>query len=268
MRIHQDGVSRREDRVIGEEPLEIRLAWPSPARTAGQRIWVTMRTPGNDFELAVGNLFHEGLISPEAIHRVGYCTDAELSEEERFNVVTVSLREPPLREPSQVLPGAGTGSSACGVCGKESLDQVLHPRPSLPWAGALPSLEVIRELPDRLRTQQPLFDLTGGVHAAGLADAAGELLVVREDVGRHNAVDKLAGARILGHQTPAASALVLSGRVGFELVAKAAASGIGAIVAVGAPTSLAVRLAAEAGIALFGFTSPRRTVQYAGPEVT
>ena len=261
VQVHGETTRRKEDRVIGEEPLEIRLAWPGQS---GERVWVTMRTPGNDFELAAGNLFHEGLVSPQSILRVAYCTDAELSEEERFNVVTVWLDRPPLRNPSQILSSTGTGSSACGVCGKESLEQVLQLRPAAPWQGPVPAIEVVRELPDKLRNSQPLFDVTGGVHAAGLADADGNLLLVREDVGRHNAVDKLAGARLLAHQPSAEAVLVLSGRVGFELVAKAAASGIGAIVAVGAPTSLAVRLAAESGIALFGFTSPTRAVQYAG----
>ena len=131
-----------------------------------------------------------------------------------------------------------------------------------PWPGARPGADVVRRLPDALRERQVLFARTGGVHAAGLADADGTMLVVREDVGRHNAVDKVVGARVLGGDPPSAACLVLSGRVGFELVQKAAASGIGSIVAVGAPSSLAARLAAEAGIDLWGFTSAGRTVNY------
>ncbi len=259
--LSDSGSRRREDRVAGEEPLEIRLEWPG---AAARRVWVTMRTPGHDFELAAGYCFHEGLIDPRSIRRVAYCTDVKLAEEERFNVVTVSLSAPPLREPSLTHDAMATGSSACGVCGKESLEQALSVRVGSRWLGDLPTQQIVRSLPDRLRDAQPLFDVTGGVHAAGLATADGQLLVVREDVGRHNAVDKLAGNRILAGEHPAAAVLVLSGRVGFELLAKASAAGHGAVVAVGAPSALAVRLAAEAGIVLYGFSSGGRTVRYTG----
>ena len=157
---------------------------------------------------------------------------------------------------------ASAGSSACGVCGKDSIAEALTTRPARAWSGARPGADVVRRLPDALRERQSLFARTGGVHAAGLAGADGTVEVVREDVGRHNAVDKVVGARVLAGESPAAACLVLSGRVGFELVQKAAASGIGSIVAVGAPTSLAARLAREAGIDLWGFTSPGRTVRY------
>jgi FdhD protein len=261
-RVHElsaDGERPREDRLATEEPLEIRLAWPgAPAR----RVWVTMRTPGHDFELAAGWLLHEGLISPESIHGVAYCTDNDLTPEQEFNVVTVTLSAPPLRDPGHRHVGQSSGSSACGVCGKDSIAEALAAPVSGRWSGALPSAEVVRRLPDLVRHRQPVFDRTGGVHAAGLATAEGGLLVVREDVGRHNAVDKVTGARLLAGAPPAEACLVVSGRAGFELVQKAIAAGIGSLAAVGAPTSLSVRLAEESGLVLYGFTRPDRCVRY------
>ncbi len=247
----------REDRLVTEEPLEIRVR---AGGLAPRRAWVTMRTPGHDFELAAGWLVNEGLATPGSLTRVAYCTDADLTPDQEFNVVTVTLagaKELPHRHDA-----ASAGSSACGVCGKDSIAEVLATGAAARWSGARPGADVVRRLPRALREQQTLFARTGGVHAAALADADGTLLVVREDVGRHNAVDKVVGARVLAGEPAGAACLVLSGRVGFELVQKAAASGIGSIVAVGAPTSLAARLAQEAGIELWGFTSPERTVRY------
>lgn len=254
VKVTEDG-RVREDRVIAEEPLEIRLAWPGgPAR----RVWVTMRTPGHDFELATGWVVHEGL-SP-AVDRVAYCTDTTLEPEQEFNVVTVSLPAEPATLPHQHA-AQSAGSSACGVCGTDSVSSALA-APVRRWGGPLPDEDVVRSLPGRLREHQRVFDRTGGVHAAGLATADGELLVVREDVGRHNAVDKVTGARVLAGDDPAGACLVVSGRAGFELVQKAVAAGTGALVSVGAPTSLAVDLATRAGLALYGFTSADRTVRY------
>jgi FdhD protein len=255
----------REDRLVTEEPLEIRLGWPG--RDA-HRVWVTMRTPGSDFELAAGWVAHEGLAGPAAgvpdLHGVAYCTDVALKPEQEFNVVTVTLREAPAREPHQ--HGAlAAGSSACGVCGTDSLDDVLAKVPDLETLGERPPVldgAVVRRLPDLLREQQPLFARTGGVHAAGLVDADGRLLVVREDVGRHNAVDKVTGARVLAGEPTAEAAMVVSGRAGFELVQKALVAGVGTLVAVGAPSSLSVDLARRGGLALFGFTRPDRAVRY------
>jgi FdhD protein len=254
-----DGEGRHEDRLATEEPLEIRLAWPgSPAR----RVWVTMRTPGNDFELAAGWLVHEGVARRGDIATVAYCTDVDLAPEQEFNVVTVTLAGPPATDPGHRHATQATGSSACGVCGKDSIAAALTVRTADRWSGALPDPDVVRRLPDLLRQHQTVFSRTGGVHAAGLFDADGSVLVVREDVGRHNAVDKVTGARVLGGSSPAAACLVVSGRAGFELVQKAAAVGVGALVAVGAPTSLSVQLARESGLALFGFTSAQRCVRY------
>jgi FdhD protein len=255
----EDARREHEDRVATEEPLEIRLAWPgAPAR----RIAVTMRTPGHDFELAAGWLVHEGVVAPDQIRTVRYCTDTDLDPLEEFNVVTVETDAPPLH-----LPEARAVTSACGVCGKETIADVLgRPAATPPPADVRVALDVVRGLPGRLREQQPGFDRTGGLHAAGLFREDGSRVVVREDVGRHNAVDKAVGAILLG--TAGASTmpgvLVLSGRVGFELVQKAVVSGIGLVVAVGAPSSLAVRLAEDAGIGLVGFTRPDRCVTYAG----
>lgn len=256
---HIDGTtSAHEDRLATEEPLEIRIATPAePAR----RVWVTMRTPGHDFELAAGFVVNESLVSPSQIVRVAYCTDADLDPEQEFNVVTITVAGPTDIAHRHIAQSAG--SSACGVCGKDSVASVLDVRVAPPWPGATPSPEVVRGLPDALRENQPVFDRTGGVHAAALADADGTLLVVREDVGRHNAVDKVIGARVLAGEPRAAACLVVSGRAGFELVQKAVASGVGTLVAVGAPTNLSVRLASESGLALYGFTSSRRCVQYA-----
>jgi FdhD protein len=262
-----DGTRRHEDRLATEEPLEIRLTWPgAPPR----RVWVTMRTPGHDFELAAGWARHEGLLPAgpvsDALAGVAYCTDADLSPEQEFNVVTLTLAVPPAHEPGHRHAGQSTGSSACGVCGKDSLEEALAlpaADPAGRWRGPLPEPDVVRRLPDLLRERQQVFDTTGAVHAAGLATAAGELLVVREDVGRHNAVDKVTGARVLAGDPVAGACLVVSGRAGFELVQKALAAGTGSLVAVGAPTSLAVDLARRGQMALFGFTRGRRTVQYA-----
>ncbi|MGL5810995.1 MAG: formate dehydrogenase accessory sulfurtransferase FdhD [Nocardioides sp.] len=256
-----DGRERaREDRLAAEEPLEIRLAWPG---TRARRIWVTMRTPGHDFELAAGYLCHEGLASGDQIAGVAYCTDRDLTAEQELNVVTVTLDSAPARETTRQHGGVSAGSSACGVCGKDTVLEALAAPRGDPWSGPWPTASVIRSLPGTLREAQALFARTGGVHAAGLADETGRFLVVREDVGRHNAVDKVTGARLLAGQRPAAAVLALSGRIGFELVQKAAAAGVGTVAAVGAPTSLAVQYALSAGLRVYGFTSERRTVRYA-----
>ncbi len=252
------GEHAREDVVAAEEPLEIRLAWPG---SAAQRAWVTMRTPGHDFELAAGWVVHEGLVAPPTLTGVAYCTDVDLAPEQEFNVVTVTASEPVDLQHRHA--GLSSGSSACGVCGKDSIDAVLTTVRGPRWQGPPPSPEVVRRLPGLLRQGQDVFGRTGGVHAAGLFSADGEQHVVREDVGRHNAVDKATGARVLAAESPASAYLVVSGRAGFELVQKAVAAGVGCLVSVGAPTSLATHLAREAGLGLYGFTSADRTVRYA-----
>lgn len=255
-----DAVRRHEDRVVAEEPLELRLGWPG---TPPHRVWVTMRTPGHDFELAAGWMIHEGVAAASTIHSIAYCTEEDLTPAQEFNVVTVTLSAPPDHQPAGRAQTHASGSSACGVCGKESIEAVLSTPRATAWRGATIGAETAVLLPERLRREQQVFATTGGVHAAGLSDATGRLLVVREDVGRHNALDKVTGARVLAGVSPAEAALVVSGRAGFELVQKAVAVGVGALVAVGAPTSLSVALAGEAGLALYGFTTQDRTVRYA-----
>lgn len=257
----------REDRLVTEEPLEIRCGWPdSPPR----RVAVTMRTPGHDFELAAGFLYAEGVVgAPEDLRTVAYCTDVTLPPEQEFNVVTATLAAAPRRLPGGRYDGAATATSACGVCGTQSIDDVLaltRVRAPGRWRDLQVPAALVHSLPERLRTSQTLFESTGGLHAAGLFDAAGELLVAREDVGRHNAVDKVVGARLLAGETPATAVLAVSGRIGFEVVQKAAAAGVGVLVAVGAPSSLAVDLARSAGLCTIGFTGPERFVTYTVPE--
>ena len=252
-----EGEREVEDRVAAEEPLELRLA--GPGRPAA-RAWVTLRTPGHDFELAAGWVVHEGLASPDEVARVAYCTDEELTPEQAFNVVTVTLTVPVA--PPHRHDSFASGSAACGVCGKDSLEAALTVPRGTRWSGTLPSSSLVRELPERLRAQQPAFDRTGGIHAAGAFDAEGRALVVREDIGRHNAVDKVTGARVLAGDASPAPLLVLSGRAGFELVQKAVTAGYAGVVSVGAASSLAVALAEQAGLALWGFTRPERCVRY------
>ena len=257
----RDGSTRRrEDRLATEEPLEIRLAWPgSPA----ERLVVTMRTPGHDFELAAGLTYGEGQHRGDDLRSVAYCTDETLAPDQQYNVVTVTLSQPPRRSPAE----RGTAmSSACGVCGKQSLDEaaVVGAVPQVVDAAQQASLDpnVLVSLPDRLRTAQRVFDRTGGLHAAGLHSPDGSPVVVREDVGRHNAVDKVVGHALLHGIDTRSLVLCASGRVGFEIVQKAAVAGIPAIVAVGAPTSLAVDLARAYGLTVLGFARDRRMVAY------
>ncbi len=256
-----------EDRLATEEPLEIRLAWPGrPA----ERLSVTMRTPGHDFELAAGFLFSEGMIGAASdLHTVAYCTDHALAPEQAFNVVTVELADRPRRTPPPRYDGHGAGS-ACGVCGKQSIDDVLALGDGVDlrgrWGDLLLPRDVLMRLPQTLREGQRVFDSTGGLHAAGLLREDGSAVVVREDIGRHNAVDKVIGAQLLAGAPTDLAVLCVSGRIGFELVQKAVAAGVGVIAAVGAPSSLAVNLAAAAGLCTVGFLRDDRCVVYTAPE--
>ncbi|HEY0474502.1 MAG TPA: formate dehydrogenase accessory sulfurtransferase FdhD [Kribbella sp.] len=252
--------SRREDVVVTEEPLELRLEWPG---RPPEPLVVTMRTPGSDFELAAGFCLGEGFaVRPGAISTVAYCTDVKLTPEQQFNTVTVSFDGPPDREPPQRY---GVTSAACGVCGQQSLDELAE-RDYEPVDPVEVSLDVVRRLPDLLREAQPTFGRTGGLHAAGLFTADGRKVVVREDVGRHNAVDKVVGWTVLNQHSRKGLALVVSGRAGYEIIQKAVAAGLGMIVAVGAPSSLAVELARRFDITLIGWTRGERCVIYSAPE--
>ncbi len=255
-------VTRRPDRVITEEPLEVRLGWPGEA---AHRIAVTMRTPGADFELAAGFLMSEGVLDhDESPRTITYCLDSTLTREQHYNVVTVQLDRPPHRNPAARLTAV---SSACGVCGTQSLDDVFTSSDE-PLEGREPVDPVLlSSLPGTLRAAQPVFTKTGAVHAAGVFDYAGSLRVAREDVGRHNAVDKVLGARMLGTTSyDERSILCVSGRVGFDIIAKAVAGRISVVLGVGGPSSLAVQLAQRAGVTVCGFARDTRYVVYSHPE--
>ncbi|MDX6262473.1 MAG: FdhD protein [Kribbellaceae bacterium] len=258
----QDGArtSRREDVVVTEEPLELRLEWPG---RPPEPLVITMRTPGSDFELAAGFCLGEGFaVRPDAISTVAYCTDVKLTREQQFNTVTVTFDGPPDREPPQRY---GVTSAACGVCGQQSLDELAE-RDYDPVDPVEVPLDVVLRLPDLLREAQPTFGRTGGLHAAGLFTPDGQKVVVREDVGRHNAVDKVVGWTVLNQRSRKDLVLVVSGRMGYELVQKTVAAGIGMMVAVGAPSSLAVDLARRFGVTLVGFTRGERCVIYSAPD--
>jgi len=232
------------DRVAHEEPLEIRLA--------GTPLAVVMRTPGHDLELVTGFLLTERVVdSLDEVESVRHCSEQADAEAED-NVVQVTLR-PGLRPDLERLRRNLFASSSCGVCGKATLENALASAPPLDDPTRIDA-EVLTALPERLRATQPIFDETGGLHAAGLFDTAGRLLAVREDVGRHNAVDKVVGWAARSGLLPGSGrALLVSGRASFEIVQKALAARIPVVAAVSAPSSLAVDLARASGIALVGF---------------
>ncbi|MEV8182135.1 formate dehydrogenase accessory sulfurtransferase FdhD [Specibacter sp. NPDC078692] len=240
----------REEALAVEEPLEIRLGHES--------FTVTMRTPGDDFDLVAGFLVSEGIIfEPEQLISLRFCAGEDENGQQTFNVVEAQLR-PDVAMPLPAAQRHVTTSSACGICGTASIDAVhksSHFRVAAPLDEVLLSASVLAALPDTLREQQKLFEKTGGVHAAGLFAPDGELLSLREDVGRHNAVDKVVGAAFREKQLPLNNTILqVSGRASFELVQKAAMAGVPMLAAVSAPSSLAVELAQTAGITLVGFS--------------
>lgn len=254
IRHHGAGESvRRPDEVIVEEPLEIRLD--------DQLVATTMRTPGHDFELAVGFLHAEGLLAQSTVRTVRYCGTGSAVETE-FNVVSVERDG----DGPEVTPRLGPVNSACGVCGS---DQLGHLAERLrPIAGVDP-LRLDQLLPalDKVRTEQELFDRTGAVHAAALVDAGGQVVAVREDIGRHNALDKIVGRLVLDGVAPESLAdhtVVVSSRASFEMVQKTWAAGVGSLVAVSAPSALAISTATHAGMNLVGFVRGSECNVYAG----
>ncbi|MDR7413450.1 MAG: formate dehydrogenase accessory sulfurtransferase FdhD [Armatimonadota bacterium] len=261
--VRGESLEVRSDFLATEEPMEVRLVAGPHRRTVA----VTMRTPGNDFELAAGFLFCEGVVrSRDEVSRIAYCLDEGLDAEQRYNVVTVELRGNCLPD-LQPLERHFYTTSACGVCGKASLE-ALRIR-GCPVLDGGPVLEprLLRELPERLRRAQGLFAQTGGLHAAALFDAEGRLLAVREDVGRHNAMDKLVGWALLEGRLPLRDSVVMvSGRASFELVQKAVAAGAPVFCAVSAPSSLAVEVARAFGVTLVGFLRGDRFNVYTGAE--
>ncbi len=258
----EDGEARsRFDQVATEEPLEIRLVLRGQTKTVA----VTMRTPGADFELAAGFLYGEGVIkNRDEVRGITYCVDRAVDAEQRYNIVNVELSRDALPDLAPLERHFLT-TSACGVCGKANLE-ALRLRGVPPLSGG-PSVSpgIITSLPGRLRAEQGIFQSTGGLHAAALFDETGELLAVREDVGRHNAVDKLIGWALLGGKLPLRDRIVLvSGRSSYEILQKSLTAGVSIVCAISAPSSLAVALAREFGITLIGFLRGSRFNVYSG----
>jgi FdhD protein len=257
--VHDGLRSERPDTVATEEPMEIRVGGPGQEARA---VAVTMRTPGGDYELAAGFLFTEGLIAPGEIQRIAYCDDLG-DDEQRYNVVTITLDRP---FDHDRLHRNFYATSSCGICGKAALEDV-EVRCAPVAAGTWVPASVLVSLPDALRAKQRVFDRTGGLHAAGLFTPAGEMIALREDVGRHNAVDKVIGEQLLAGRVPLADhVLQVSGRASFEIVQKAAVAGIPVVSAVSAPTSLAIDAAERFGMTLVGFVRDGRCNIYAHPE--
>ncbi len=255
-------VQRKSDFIATEEPLEIQLRAGSDQRTVA----ITMRTPGNDYELAAGFLYNEGVIqSKAAITHMIYCVDGRQALQE-YNVLRVNLAAAQLPDFHQLDRHFFT-TSACGVCGKTMLDD-LSQRDLPPLTTELRvAPQILATLPDILRQSQALFDSTGGLHAAALFTNTGELLTVREDVGRHNALDKLIGWGVLNKQLPFSDKIILvSGRASYELLQKCRVAGAAILCAVSAPSSLAVEVAEHFGMTLIGFLRGNRFNIYSGFE--
>jgi FdhD protein len=252
VRLREGHVSTVPDVLATEEPLEIRLG--------AEQVAVTMRTPGHDADLAVGFLVSEGIVRPGEVGQVMECP----SDEGDGGVVDVTLR-------SGTVPSAGWqrnfyATSSCGVCGKASIEALRVAAPAV-GPGPRVHIDTLSALPERLREAQRVFDRTGGLHAAGLFDSDGRLQLLREDVGRHNAVDKVVGRSALEDRLPLTDGiLMVSGRTSFEIVQKALLAGIPVVAAVSAPSSLAVRLARESNITLVGFLRSVGFNVYAGAE--
>jgi FdhD protein len=265
LKVGVGGEARRaRDRLAVEEPLELRVA--------GRPVGVTMRTPGNDFELAIGYCISERLVaSPEDVEAVRFCAPEGQAQE--YNVLTVDLR-PGVPVPDPSLDRLAVTSSSCGVCGKASIEAVTVACRSLTGDGVAVPAEVLAAIPARVREAQRVFEQTGGLHAAAVCDARGTVHCVREDVGRHNAVDKVIGWAATERRLPLTGmVLFVSGRSSFEVVQKAAVAGVPVVAAVSAPSSLAVELADQVGMTLVGFlrgdtmnlyTHPHR-VPHGGP---
>jgi FdhD protein len=258
VRVRERGVSRRPDALAAEEPLEIRIE--------GKPLAVTMRTPGHDVELVHGFLLTEGVItSADDIATARYCDSVDDTGRNTYNVLDLALA-PGVAPPDDSVERRFYTTSSCGVCGKASLDAVRTRTAFSPADDPVTiDAEVLFGLPDALRAAQKVFDSTGGLHGAGLFRADGTLLAVREDVGRHNAVDKVVGHALLSGAVPAAgTVLMVSGRASFELTQKAVMAGIPALAAVSAPSSLAAEMAEDAGMTLVGFLRGRSMNIYAG----
>ena len=264
-RMRNGRFSTRGDNVAVEEPMEVRLEVPVEEGIREHPISVTMRTPGDDFELAAGFLFTEGVvIDPAAMADVRYCRNVDPQE---YNVVTASVRDSAAFDATSLTRNFYVTSS-CGVCGKASLEavEVMGCQPVADGTFTIGE-DDIRALPDKLRSLQRTFERTGGLHAAGLFDREGRIEVAREDVGRHNAVDKVIGALLLSRALPGSRlGLIVSGRSSFEILQKAAMAGFPVVVAVGAPSSLAVAFARRFNMTLVGFANRDGYNVYSGGD--
>jgi FdhD protein len=255
VRVEAGEASERFDQLAAEEPLEIRVD--------GETRTTTMRTPGEDFELALGWCLAEGIVDPGDVGAIRYCAGKDEQGRQTYNVVDVATR-------SGTAPGTPrflTTTSACGLCGSDSIAEVRKRAGEVHADPARVTAHVLAGLPGRLRAAQAVFDRTGGLHAAGGCEHAGDVVCVREDVGRHNAVDKVIGwAATAGALPLEGHVLMVSGRVAFEIVAKALIARIPVVAAVSAPTSLAAELAADAGLTLVGFLRGETMNLYTHPE--
>ena len=257
VRLGDEGARRREDTVVVEEPLEIRVN--------GRPLSVTMRTPGDDFDLVAGFLATEGVVrGHDDVHAMIHC--ASDGEENTYNVIDVTLA-PGVSPPDATLERNFYTTSSCGVCGKASIDAVRTVTPfDVGGDDVRVDLDVLAGLPDEMRTAQRVFERTGGLHAAALFTPEGKLVCLREDVGRHNAVDKVVGWAVRSGRLPLRGlVLQVSGRASFELAQKAVMAGVPVLAAVSAPSSLAVDLAAESGLTLVGFSRGTSLNVYAHP---
>jgi FdhD protein len=265
LEISNEELSEKQDLLAVEEPLEIRIGYGANSNRFQKSLVVTLRTPGNDFELAIGFLYSEGIIdSFSDVTAIKYCDDVG-KQDEKGNVVRVELN--PEKSPDfDRLERNFFMNASCGVCGKTSIDSVKISCKELA-EGPKVEARIVCELIDKMEERQRLFDYTGGLHAAGLFSNKGEILLMREDIGRHNAVDKVIGAALIGQKFNLSNCLLLlSGRAGFELVQKAIRAGICITAAVGAPSSLSVSLAQDFGLTLVGFLKKGKFNIYSGSE--
>jgi FdhD protein len=264
-KVSLDGDVETTDALAVEEPLEIRIGYTDKGKSVQRAVSITMRTPGDDFELAAGFLFTEGLIaSPEQVQGIHHC--GKRTTEGFANTIRVDLVEG-VEVDIKSLERHFYTTSSCGVCGKTSIEALRTGADELIDDGFRMRPDLIHTLPELLRKGQAVFEATGGLHASGLFDGEGTLIELREDVGRHNALDKVIGARFLkGENRLSKKILMVSGRASFELVQKALMAGIPVILAVGPPSTLAVELANEFGMTLVGFVRDGRYNVYSGME--
>jgi FdhD protein len=263
----EQGVSTpKQDLVVKEEPLEIRLGYGPETSRKQSTISVTMRTPGHDEQLCLGFLYNEGMIETrDQVMSAKYCSNVAL-EDGGDNIMRIELKPDLNFRPADFSRNFYTNSS-CGVCGKATIDHILDNCTIATDPGLAVKKKVILSLPDKLKEIQDVFKYTGGLHACGLFDLEGNLGLHKEDVGRHNALDKLIGSLLLHNSLPASDKiLMLSGRISFELVQKAIRAGILVVVAVGAPSSLAIELADRFGISLIGFLKEHSFNIYTHPH--